>query len=101
MRKDLGIADPALQRSIIKLLIDKLNGSLTSLCGGNRPGGSFKNAWHVDVRGTLGTLAAWNDELHPTDQGFTQVADKFRSVLVVPAPALKPSRTGPCARPKS
>lgn len=89
MREDLGIADPGLQRAIVKLLIDKLNGALASLCGGNRAGGSFKNAWHVDARCTVGTLAFWADELHPTDQGFAQVADKFRSVLGRAIPGLE------------
>ena len=89
MREDLGITDHALQRSIVKLLIDKLNGSLAALCGGNRPGGSFRNAWHVDARGTLSTLASWADELHPTDRGFAQVADKYRSVLARAIPGLE------------
>jgi hypothetical protein len=79
MRKDLGITDHLLQRMIVKLMIDRLNERLKSLCGGNNPNGAFRNAWHIDVRGTVGSL--WADELHPTDEGFRLVAARALNVL--------------------
>jgi hypothetical protein len=79
MREDLGITDHPLQREIVKLLIDRLNERLKSLCGGNNPNGAFRNVWHVDVRRTVGTR--WADELHPTDEGYKLVAQRFASVL--------------------
>src|SRR5215510_704075 len=78
---DLGIHDAGLQREIIRLLIDRLNDRLRSLCGGNVTGGVFRNAWHVDVRDTLPDIGSWADELHPTDDGFSRVAAKFQAVL--------------------
>jgi hypothetical protein len=79
LREDLGILDHRLQYDIVRLLIDRLNERLKSLCGGNNPNGAFRNVWHVDVRGTV--EEHWADELHPTDEGFRLVAARFRSVL--------------------
>ena len=79
MREDLRITDPLLQRNIVKLMIDRLNERLKSLCGANNPNGAFRNAWHIDVRGTVGSL--WADELHPTNEGFRLVAARALSVL--------------------
>jgi len=79
MREELGIDDPALQRAIVHELIDRLNLVLQRLCGGSYASGLFRNAWHVDVRGTVG--ARWADELHPTDDGFASVTGLFGTVL--------------------
>jgi hypothetical protein len=76
-----GITDPALQRQIIRLMIDRLNEVQRRLCGGNVGGGAFKTAFHVDIRNTLGSVAEWADELHPTDAGFGKVAQRFAPVL--------------------
>jgi len=77
--RELGIADPQLQRDIVRLMIDRLTERLKTLCGGNNPGGAFSNVWHVDARGTVGTR--WADELHPTDEGYGLVAARFAAVL--------------------
>jgi len=79
MREELGIEDPALQRAIVHELIDRLNLVLQRLCGASYPSGLFRNAWHVDVRGTVG--ARWADELHPTDDGFASVSGLFGNAL--------------------
>lgn len=79
MREELGITDHLLQCNIVKLMIDRLNERLKSLCGGNNLNGAYRNAWHIDVRGTVGLL--WADELHPTDQGFRLVANRALNVL--------------------
>jgi GH24 family phage-related lysozyme (muramidase) len=74
----LGIRDPKLQRDIVAALIDELNDMQIRLCGGNAAG-RHPNAWHVDVRGKVGTR--WADELHPTDDGFATVGNLFKTVL--------------------
>jgi hypothetical protein len=79
MREELGIKDHKLQRDIVRLIIDRLNERLKTLCGGNNPNGAFRNAWHVDVRDVVGER--WADELHPTDDGFQSVAAQFLRVL--------------------
>lgn len=81
MREQLRIADPALRRDIIARLIDRFNERVMRLCGGNVAGGMFRNAWHVDVRGTLTELPHWADELHPSNASFIRVAALFRTVL--------------------
>ncbi|WP_216819790.1 hypothetical protein [Zoogloea sp. LCSB751] len=80
MRETLGIRDPSLQRAIVRLMIDRLNERIRALCGGNNPNGAFRTAFHVDVRGTV-VPPLWADELHPTDEGYTRVAQKFAIVL--------------------
>lgn len=47
---------------------------------------AFGNVRFVDLRGTLSTDLGsyqdwWDNELHPTEQGFTAVTDRFASVL--------------------
>ena len=70
-----------LQRGIIKLMIDDLNEMQMRLCGNGAAGADkFKNAYHVDIRGTLKDRE-WADELHPTDAGFVKVGARFRTVL--------------------
>ncbi|MBO0903467.1 DNA/RNA non-specific endonuclease [Jiella sonneratiae] len=69
-----GIVDPQMQRAIVRLLIDRLYDMLNGLA-------ARKTDVHVvDVRGTL-ELGEWADEIHGTDGGFGQVAEKFRAVL--------------------
>jgi len=79
LRERLGIRDPELQRAIVRLLIDRFNDMLRRLCGASHPGGVFANAWHVDVRDTVGRR--WADELHPTNDGFAAVGQVFDNVL--------------------
>lgn len=79
MREGLGIGDPVLQRAIVHELIDRLNLMLQRLCGGTYPSGMYRNAWHVDVRGTVGSR--WADELHPTNDGFLSVTGLFGTAL--------------------
>lgn len=60
----LGIADPGLQRAIIRLLIDRLHDGLLQMASGF--GGRVMVA---DCRGSVPDTQ-WYDELHPTSQGF-------------------------------
>ena len=80
MRERLGITDPALQRGIVRGLIDRFNERIRGLCGGNNPGAAFRHAYHVDVRGVVGD-GRWADELHPSDEGYARVAARFQAVL--------------------
>lgn len=79
MREDLRITDPRLQRAIVRLLIDRFNERIKSLCGGNNDNGAFRNAWHVDLRESIGD--EWADELHPTDNGYASAAKRFAAVV--------------------
>jgi len=65
-------------------IIDKFNDMLARLV--KNP--AFANVHIVDLRGTLSTDLAndayqawWGNELHPTEKGFSAVADKFANVL--------------------
>jgi lysophospholipase L1-like esterase len=93
-----GITDPALQRAIAAQMIDTFNDRLRLLA--LRFG---KRVVHVDVRHAVGeTLNDWHDELHPKDQGYGRVAQRFADAIArVPAPALQavPRKT-PESRPK-
>lgn len=74
--REKGIADPALQRAIIRLLIDALYDML-----GRVAGNSAATKVHVvDVRGTL-KEGDWADEIHGTSTGFRRVAEVFKTVI--------------------
>lgn len=76
----LGIADPALQRAIARCVIDAINDVQRRLSGGNVEGGAFAHVYHVDVREAV-PRDEWADEIHPTNEGYARVADRFRAVL--------------------
>jgi hypothetical protein len=57
-----------------------MNAVLRRLAGGNVPGGSFAQVFHVDLRGAL-AIEDWADELHPTNAGYAKLSDRFRVVL--------------------
>jgi len=77
----LGILDPDLQRVIVREMVDRLNHVQQSLSGGGVPGAAFRNAHHVDLRGTLPDIQDWAGELHATNAGFAKVARRIRAVL--------------------
>jgi hypothetical protein len=65
-------------------LIDRFNGLVRAIAGG--PG--LAHLHYVDVRGTLSQRLQgqayktwWNDELHPTEQGFARVAARFDQTI--------------------
>lgn len=68
------VANPALQRAIIRLLIDALYDLLNEFT-------EMNDVHVVDVRGTLPNASDWNDEIHGTDAGFARVAARFHQVL--------------------
>lgn len=74
-----GVLDPALRATICKAMIDDLNEMQKRIADPALNGG-FAKVFHVDVRGTL-RLADFADEIHPTDDGFARVAERFRRVF--------------------
>jgi hypothetical protein len=81
MRDELHIHDPALRRDIARCMIDALHDILAGLCGGNVAAGAHAHAWHADLRHTLPDLEDWNDEIHPTDDGFRRIAARIAPLL--------------------
>lgn len=74
-----GITDPADQKAIIHELLERFQAMLVDLT---------QHHGDVILVPTLGTLAEneWNDELHPTREGFEKIAEKFRAELKVQFP---------------
>jgi len=64
----LGIGDRTTQRAILRILIDRFHGALTTMAAGF--GGAVAVA---DCRGVVGDTE-WYDELHPTNHGFAMTA---------------------------
>jgi hypothetical protein len=65
-------------------LIDRFNAVVEGIAGGP----SLGHLHYVDLRGTLSQQIQgqaykswWNDELHPTEQGFAKVAAKFDTLI--------------------
>ena len=79
----IGILDPILQKKITDLMIDNLNQRLSGLAKAYAP-----RVYHIDLRGVV--TAGWDDELHPSEAGFRQIASHFRGVIDL----LSPPQTG-------
>jgi hypothetical protein len=65
---------------VMKTLIDRLNSMQLNVLA--QPG--HEHVRHVDVRGALAATdytKMWGNELHPTSDGFTDVAGRFDGVL--------------------
>jgi hypothetical protein len=76
--------DIQITRPMMIQIIDQFNNMLGSLV--TEPG--FEHVHYVDLRGTFSNVLAgdaykawWANELHPTEAGFSAVADKFAAVL--------------------
>jgi len=68
------ITEPADQRSVVAWLIDRFNDMLANLSL------EHPNFVHVETRSTL-AQNEWNDELHPTRDGFREIAALFKAQL--------------------
>ena len=68
----IGIKDSALQRAIVRILIDRFHDGLTAMVGG-----FAGRAVVVDTRGSVPD-DEWFDELHPTTRGFVFPARLIR-----------------------
>lgn len=84
------IKKESLQREIVAVMIDRFNERLKNIVS-DFAGSVF----HVDCRDVVGELAQWHDELHPKDEGYFKVAQKFDAVIkkalatVAPSPAIE------------
>ena len=68
--------------AMMQAIIDQFNAMLAGLAADT----AFSNLRYIDLRGTLSNNLAdyktwWANELHPTEQGFIAVANKFATVL--------------------
>ncbi|MEM7584504.1 MAG: hypothetical protein AAF560_14035, partial [Acidobacteriota bacterium] len=73
-----GIMDPSDQRNIIKDLLLRFDTMVSEIAQAD-------NVVHVKVQGTLSD-SEWNDEIHPSRDGFERVAGLFRDQLAVQFP---------------
>ncbi len=65
-----------MQAGVLKIMIDRYYGMLLRLqkkCG--------DRLIVLDCRGLIGPASEWFDELHPNNQGFQRVADRFRDTI--------------------
>ena len=68
--------------AMMQNIIDQFNAMLKSVAADP----AFTNVRYIDLRGTLSNNLAnykdwWANELHPTEQGFAAVANKFAALL--------------------
>lgn len=68
--------------ALMQVLMDRFNTMLSNLVGQ----AGFENVTYINLRGTLKNDPAtykdwWGDELHPTEDGFEAVANRFAAVL--------------------
>ncbi len=70
------ITNKTLQRKIVAEMIRRFNTVISKLAV------AFpKSVYHVDLQNTVGTASKWHDELHPKNEGYLKVAQKFDRVI--------------------
>ena len=69
-----GVVPPAKQAAVIAILIDRFNERLADFAKAKGA-----QVHHVDMRGIV--AGRWWDELHPNDEGYGSVADRFSEVI--------------------
>lgn len=76
-----GYTDVQQNITTMKCLVDLFNNMLISLCNETK----FAHVRHVNLRNCLRNdnnyKKHWNDEFHPTEEGFEIVADKFSEAI--------------------
>ena len=71
-----GIVDAAMQRAITDVMVDRFNARLKQLAD------TFPRVRYLDLRGVVGRdVVRWHDELHPTDAGYADVAERFHQAI--------------------
>ncbi len=73
--ESLGIRDKGLQADIIRELINRFNHSLNNLAGDFTGSVCRADCLNAVAEGQ------WHDELHPDNDGYENVADRFRTVI--------------------
>lgn len=76
MHNELGIKDNKLQREIVKVLVDRFNGRLSTLASefGQR-------VVYVNCRNSVPDDRDWYNEIHPSSDGFSNVAGRFFNAI--------------------
>jgi hypothetical protein len=85
--RDRGILDKGLQTAILSVLIDDVNQILAGLQTNNPD-----SLIYVDLRGTLRPGVDWLNEIHPTEDGFHKVEERFVDALLNRLPAVQRRR---------
>lgn len=88
--RDRGIDDANLQVAILRVLIDEVNEILRAL-ETTYP----DSVIYVDLRGSLRPGRDWMNEIHPTEDGFHKVEERFRDALVHRLPDVQRRRANP------
>ena len=71
-----GIKNKRLQKNIASVLINRFDDTLLSLVD------EFQGVvYRVDCRGAVDDAKLWHDELHPNDNGFKAVANRFEQEI--------------------
>lgn len=93
-----GITDKVLQRQIVAAMIGRFNDRLKTIIE------DFAGSvYHVDCQRLIGTKSKWHDELHPKNDGYFKVAQKFDEVIKLalaedaPSPSLVLENVAPNA----
>lgn len=71
-----GIDDKVLQRQIVAQMISRFNQRMQQIAA-DFPGSVF----HADCQKLVGSKSKWYDELHPRNEGYFKVAQKFDEVI--------------------
>jgi hypothetical protein len=79
----LGIRKADVQAAICAEMVDRWNGAVSRVARG------YPNVMVVDNRGSVGKR--WSDELHPTDEGFADVAANFKKAIEAVVPKSEPA----------
>jgi hypothetical protein len=88
--QDRGINDVNLQNGILRVLIDDVNQILAAL-ERTYP----DSVIYVDLRGTLRPGLDWLNEIHPSEDGFHRVEERFLDALINRLPVVLQSRRTP------
>ena len=88
--RDRGILDPRMQTAILSVLIDDVNQILAALQT------AYPDSLiYIDLRGTLRPGVDWLNEIHPTEDGFHKVEQKFVDALLNRLPDVQRRRRAP------
>lgn len=72
---EIGITEKQLQRQITTTLLDRFNELQRELIA------TYENLYLVETLGTLQDVSMWNDEIHPNDEGFVRIYQKFHTII--------------------
>lgn len=88
--RDRGILDSGMQTAILTVLIDDVNEILAALQS------AYPDSLiYVDLRGTLRPGLDWLNEIHPTEDGYHKVEERFLDALLNRLPEVERRRRAP------